>query len=407
MSNPSTYKRMRLVLGDQLNAKHSWFKKKCPDTLYVLIELKQELTYCRHHVQKACAFLAAMQQFASALAKVDHHVLYMDLDQTSNLGGLPEILLKLCIDYQINEFQYQQADEWRLQQQLQQCESQLLSHCPSLMRCVSVDSEHFYLSRQDCRNYFKADTSHRLGHFYKKMRKQFSVLMQGDEPEGGKWDYDVQNRKKINAKQQADIPEPLLFTTDVSAILVRLKKHNIQVIGEAENQLLWPCNRKQSLKLLDYFCQQMLPNFGHFQDAMLYSEELCNHSQAWGLYHARLSFSLNSKMLSPREVVDKVITHYQQHSDDITLPQVEGFVRQILGWREFVRGMYWANMPAFKQGNFLEAKRSMPQWFWTGQTKMRCMQQSITQSLKFAYAHHIQRLMITGNFCLLAGVDPD
>jgi deoxyribodipyrimidine photolyase-related protein len=153
------------------------------------------------------------------------------------------------------------------------------------------------------------------------------------------------------------------------------------------------------LELLDFFVEHCLPFLGTFQDAMQQNQ--------WSIYHSRLSFSMNTKMISPKEVIDAAIQSWEKNPSEISLNQLEGFVRQILGWREYMRGIYWAKMPDYSTLNFFENTAPLPDWFWTGKTKMNCLSQAINQSLDFAYAHHIQRLMITGNFALLAGVNPD
>ena len=225
--------------------------------------------------------------------------------------------------------------------------------------------------------------------------------MDGDQPAGGQWNFDGDNRNKLKKSDLDDIPAPLLFDNDVSAIIARLDRHDIQHFGNFDHSLLWPVTRKQSVQLLEYFCQHCLPRFGQFQDAMT-----ANSPHAWSLYHSRLSFCLNTKMLSPLQVIERAIAEHQARPGAIDLAQIEGFVRQIIGWREFVRGIYWANMPDYGELDALNAQRDLPGFFWTGKTRMRCLQASLGQSLETAYAHHIQRLMVIGNFCLLAGIDP-
>ena len=183
-------------------------------------------------------------------------------------------------------------------------------------------------------------------------------------------------------------------------ILARLKRHNVESLGKAEEELLWPVTRKQSKDLLTYFCEQLLPLFGTFQDAMT-----ANSKHKWSLYHSRLSFALNAKILHPMQVIQAAVAAYRGNPN-IDIAQVEGFVRQILGWREYVRGMYWVNMPDYLAQNALGAQRDLPDYFWTGATKMNCLHHAIGQSLDTAYAHHIQRLMVTGNFCLLTEIEP-
>jgi deoxyribodipyrimidine photolyase-related protein len=238
--------------------------------------------------------------------------------------------------------------------------------------------------------------------FYRKMRKRFNVLMLDGKPEGDRWNFDQENRNKLNAEDLSKIPSPMTFTTPTSEIVARLDRHQVDYFGEIDKQLLWPTSRQEALQLLEHFCQHCLPAFGKFQDAMTGESR-----HAWSLYHSRLSFALNAKLITPMRVVDRAIEEYRERSDDINLAQIEGFVRQIIGWREFMRGMYWANMPDYSKLNVLEHSNPLPDYFCTGDTKMRCMQHSITQSLDYAYAHHIQRLMVTGTFSLLAGIDPD
>lgn len=386
---------LRLILGDQLNASHSWFKQVDPNVVYLIAELGQEANYVTHHVQKVCAFFASMAQFAQALAKSGHQVMYLTLDDTQHYADLPALLENITTTQQLTIFEYQQPDEYRLAQQL----SELA--LPKVTK-NSYDTEHFLLPFADIQREFTPNKHVKMEFFYRRMRKRFNVLMQEGEPLGGQWNFDQQNRASFKKNDLADVPAPLVFANDVSDILARLKRHNINTIGKAESQLLWPVNRRQSRELLDFFCQHLLIRFGHFQDAMTE-----NSRADWSLYHSRLSFALNAKIISPSEVINKVIAHWQAHQHDISLAQVEGFVRQILGWREYVRGIYWCNMPNYATKNALQAQRPLPGYFWTANTKMNCMHHAIKQSLDYAYAHHIQRLMVTGCFSLLAGINPD
>ncbi|MCM2680987.1 cryptochrome/photolyase family protein [Echinimonas agarilytica] len=390
------YRRLRLILGDQLNAHHSWYQQAQADTLYVIAELRQETDYAPHHVQKVSAFFSAMAQFAIALKQAGHQVLHLTLDDTGKFTDLSALLTSLSEQYQIQHIEYQQPDELRLATQL----ACLSVPCGALVSCV--DTEHFLLPFDEIERYFAPQKHHRLEAFYRKMRKRFNVLMQGEQPVGEQWNFDQDNRQALKVKDLPNIPEPLCFATDVSEILNRLARHGVKTIGNAHTQLLWPTNRKQSLALLDHFCRYCLPNFGRFQDAMT-----ANSPHQWSLYHSRLSFALNSKMLHPMQVIESAISAYEQSDGLINLAQIEGFVRQILGWREYVRGMYWANGEQYATLNTLNASADLPHWFWTANTKMNCMHQTIRQSLDYSYAHHIQRLMITGNFALLTGLNPD
>ena len=416
-SEYKNYRELRLILGDQLNAGHSWYQTKDESVLYVIAELKQEQEYVVHHVQKIQSFFSAMNQFADALSKAGHNVLYLTLDDTSDYENLPDLLAHLLTRYQCQQFSYQHPDEYRLANQLAEFCSRLSGEASQselsqfeLSTKVSwqcLETEHFCLSHAELSQYFQAEKHHRMEAFYRKLRKRFNILMVGDEPEGGQWNYDQDNRNKLRPSDIQDIPQPLLMSNDVSDINERLSRHGIKYLGEAQQQLIWPVNRQQALSLLEFFCRHCLPLFGRFQDAMTCQANDVLSDRQWSLYHSRLSFALNSKMISPHKVIDAAINAYRASNGEISLAQVEGFVRQILGWREFVRGIYWANMPNYHQLNALKAEQALPSWFWTADTKMNCLHHAIRQSLDYAYAHHIQRLMVTGNFCMIAGIDPD
>ncbi len=391
------YKTLRFIFGDQLNASHSWFKEKNQTQyLYVIAELKQETDYVKHHIQKVVAFFAAMENFAVALKQAHLNVLHLTLDDTQNDACITSLLTRLAKQYQCQQIQYQYPDEYRLQQQMRQFKSS------SSLKISGCDSEHFLLPYADISNHFTKDKHVKMEFFYRMMRKRFNILMQDNAPQGGQWNFDQDNRNKLKKTDLAAIPEPKIFTNNIEAILQRIKKHHVITFGDCSATLLWPTSRAQAKQLLAYFCTYLLPCFGQFQDAMT-----CQSPHQWSLYHSRLAFALNTKMLHPMQVIKQVLAEFAARPEQINLAQVEGFIRQILGWREYVRGIYWQNMPDYATKNELGASRSLPDYFWHGKTKMNCMQQAITQSLETAYAHHIQRLMITGNFCLLTGIAPD
>jgi deoxyribodipyrimidine photolyase-related protein len=388
------FRTLRLILGDQLNSAHSWYVEADPQVLYVLAELRQETDYVRHHVQKICGFFAAMESFARQLRAQGHQVLHLTLDDTQQWPDLADLVRSLVQEYQVDQFEYQRPDEFRLLQLMEQLT------LPAQVTVRQFDSEHFLLPFAELENYFEAGKQVRMEFFYRRMRRRYGFLMDGDQPAGGRWNFDVENRQRLRPEDIQKVPAPLVFNNDVSDILKRLEHHGVDSIGTARTKLPWPVNREQALQLLEHFCEHCLPNFGRFQDAMTSKSD-----HRWSLYHSRLSFALNTKILSPREVIEAVIAQYNA-SAAVDIAQVEGFVRQILGWREYIRGIYWTNMPSYRQSNGLNANRPLPEFFWTGQTKMKCMQEAIGQSLNYSYAHHIQRLMVTGNFCLLAGIDP-
>jgi deoxyribodipyrimidine photolyase-related protein len=384
-------KTLRLLLGDQLNSKHSWFKTTDTNITYVLMEVMQEQRYVMHHVQKILAFFAAMRNFAHQLTKNGHHVIYINLNDKDNKQDFGQNLHWLIDKYHITRFEYQQPDEYRL-------DSQLKKICAKLTAATAVaNTEHFLNDRYAVKNFF-GDKNYLMETFYRDTRKRMGILMNGDKPAGGKWNFDAENRKKYDGK--VPLVEPLLFTHDVSVIKEMIGEEKVKYFGEVDTaKFEWPLTRAEALKLLHYFCEHLLAHFGTYEDALL--------SDHYSLYHSRLSFALNIKMISPAEVVTQVLRHYQDHQDTISLAQVEGYIRQIIGWREFMRGVYWAKMPAYEELNFFGYDTPLPSWYWNGKTKMNCMGKCISQSLQKAWAHHIQRLMVIGNFSLLAGLNPD
>lgn len=394
MTKPTT--TVRLILGDQLNASHSWFTETREHCVYLIAELSQETSYVQHHVQKLVAFFAAMANFAQALTAAGHRVDHLTLDETAKFADLPALIQAKLAEFGACRFEYMQPDEFRLSKQLKHFS------LPAGVSRACVDSEHFYLRHDEIGDYFAPKQAKQMEAFYRKIRKRFTILMVNGEPEGERWNFDQENRNKLNKDDLRHIPSPKTFKTATADIVQRLDRHQVSYFGNIEEHLVWPTSRREALELLDHFCAHCLPLFGRFQDAMTASTP-----HAWSLYHSRLSFALNTKLISPHRVVDRAILEYRQRPADIDLAQIEGFVRQIIGWREFMRGIYWANMPDYGALNALENTRPLPEFYWTGETRMRCLQQSITQSLDYAYAHHIQRLMVTGNFALLVGAHPD
>jgi deoxyribodipyrimidine photolyase-related protein len=393
-------KTLRLILGDQLDADHSWFEQIDPTVMYLIAELPSEVGYVRHHEQKICAFFLAMERFAQRLETAGHRVIHLTLDETHRFVDLPDCLNTISTAHQIEQIQYQRPDEYRLSEQLR------LFADESSREVQMVDSEHFLLRYDEIAQYFSGSKPGKMEPFYRKMRQRFDILMDGDQPVGGRWNYDAENRKKLKANDIASIPPLKVLGNSIVDIRHRLKRHTVSCFGQCDDTIDWPVDSEQAQALLDYFCQVGLPVFGKFQDALTHQAD-----DRWSLFHSRLSFALNAKLIRPQQVIDCAVGAYesaaQGDGDPIDLAQIEGFVRQILGWREYVRGVYWTQMPTYADSNALNAHRDLPDYFWTGKTKLACVSHAITQSLDNAYAHHIQRLMVTGNFCLLTGIDPD
>jgi deoxyribodipyrimidine photolyase-related protein len=315
------------------------------------------------------------------------------LDDPDNPGDLDSLILNVVTESGASRFEYQLPDEFRLDQQLRDL-------CSTLSIGTSFsDTEHFLTFRDEWAHFFKGKKQYLMESFYRHMRKKGGWLMdEHGDPLGGQWNYDRENRKKI--PQDRVVPTPKIWSRDVSELADLIHRNGIRSIGSIDARAyIWPVTREEQLELLDYFCTFLLPSFGDFQDAL--------HPEHWSLFHSRLSFGMNIKLLSPKEVVERAIAEWKNRPDEISLSQIEGFVRQIIGWREYMRGVYWARMPGDSKLNFFSHDRDLPEWFWTGDTRMACLRHAISQSLEYAYAHHIQRLMVTGNFALLAGISPD
>ncbi|WP_058361783.1 cryptochrome/photolyase family protein [Xanthomonas translucens] len=387
---PSNTHTLRLVLGDQLNPEHAWFGVRDAGVVYVLMEVRQETDYVLHHAQKILAIFAAMRDFARQLRAAGHRVRYVAIDDDSNRQSIPDNLAALMAHYGAQRLHYQHPDEWRLDEQLQQwCATQPFA-------TQAVDSAHFYTTRTELSELFGGRKQWLMEHFYRRMRQRHHVLIDATgAPEGGRWNYDHGNRQPWPGTPPP--PPDVRPTHDHSALWSAIQAAGVASFGQPQAaQLRWPLNRSEALAWLDHFIATTLPQFGSYEDAM--------SPRSPRLFHSQLSFALNTKMLRPQEVVERVLAAYA--AGTAPLAAVEGFIRQILGWREYVRGIYWAHMPAYAQRNAFDQHTPLPAWFWTGDTRMRCLRHAIGQSLDDAYAHHIQRLMVIGNFALLAGLDP-
>lgn len=383
-------KILRLILGDQLNPLHSWFKNVDDEIIYVLMEIKQETDYVLHHAQKIIAIFAAMRDFKKSLLRKNHQVFYIKISDKSNQQSFELNLQNLISKNHIQKFEYQEPDEVRL-------DIELKKFCNQINISSQVYStEHFYTQRFEVRDLFKDKKQWLMETFYRFMRRKYQVLMTGNnEPIGSKWNFDHENRKAWKGEPNTFKDSRLIH--DHSEIWNELNECQIKTFGHNKAQeSRWPINRNEALKQLSFFIKYLLIHFGDFQDAM--------HKDESRMFHSLISFSLNTKMLSPSEVVLAVEKSYL--NQEIPIQTAEGFIRQIIGWREFIRGYYWAHMPTLQDDNYFNHNLPVPSWFWNGKTKMNCLKYTITQSLDNAYAHHIQRLMIVGNFSLLAGINP-
>lgn len=388
----SSHQVLRVILGDQLNINHSWFRGDQRGVEYLIMEVREEATYVRHHIQKIVAFFAAMRAFAAELRAHGCTVRYLTLDDSANVQSLVGNVRAVLAGGGYAAVEYQEPDEYRVKAAF----GELTRSLDIPVR--SVSSEHFLVTPEFFRDVYAGHKRYTLEVFYRAVRRRFGILIEEGDPIGGRWNFDAENRKKMPAGMTP--PPPIEFPRDVSSICQLIEQMQIPSLGRINaRRFVWPITRAEALRALDYFCRELLEHFGAYQDAM--------HTDHRFLYHSRLSFALNVKLISPQEVIDGAIAAWRESRGRISIEQIEGFVRQIAGWREFVRGLYWAEMPRYRTLNVLGATRRLPHFYWDGQTRMNCVKHAVTQSLEDAYAHHIQRLMVTGNFAVLAGIDPD
>lgn len=381
--------KIRLIFGDQLNVNHSWFKKVDDSVLYLMMEVNAEAANHKYHAQKLIGLFASMRSFAAFLEKNRHQVRYLKINQPENQQDFVKNISHLVDVLDPVAIEWQEPDSWYLARDLNTMSEELT------VPCSAVSSEHFFEEKSALSDFMLGKKTWRMEHWYRHLRVKHKILMVGNEPEGGKWNYDHENRKAWRGN-----PEPPIDkrpSHDHTSLWNEIREAGINTFGEpSEKDFRWPIDRKESLAVFKFFLENVLPNFGRFQDAMSTKHAF--------LFHSLISYSLNIKLISPGEVVKAVNEQYA--NGKVELESAEGFIRQILGWREYIRGIYWARMPDYLESNFFDHSSEIPNWFWTGNVKMNCMSQAINQSLKTGYAHHIQRLMVVGNFALLAGLAP-
>lgn len=381
---------LRLVLGDQLSRNLASLCDLDPSTDVVLmVEAAEESTYVRHHRQKIVLFLAAMRHFAAELQGEGVRVDYVRLDDRENTGSIAGEVERALARHACSRIVLTEPGEWRLRSALGEWSRRV-----SVPVEIRADDRYF-ATPEGFRRWTTGRTTWRMEHFYREMRREHRILMEGEKPAGGAWNYDADNRRRL--PPDAAVPARRRFAPDpvtrevMELVEARFPNHFGRLEGFA-----WPVTRRQALQALEDFLGHGLPLFGDYQDAMKAGEPF--------LYHSLLSPALNLGLLSPREVCAAAEEVWRQGR--APLNAVEGFVRQVLGWREYVRGVYWTLMPGYAESNALEATRPLPDFYWTGDTPMRCLAEAIGATQLHAYSHHIQRLMLTGNFALLAGVAP-
>lgn len=383
---------LRLVLGDQLSHHISSLKDIDPDkdTIW-MCEVWEEATYVRHHKKKIAFLFSAMRHFAAELSAKGYNVHYTKLDDVDNAGSFYGEAQRAIETLKPRRIAVTAPGEYRVLQGMQTWQKDFA------MPVDILDDDRFYANADEFTAWAKGRKQLRMEYFYREMRKKHRVLMTPDgAPEGGQWNYDSENRKPPAGDMFMSQPmffKPDAITRDVMTLVAdRFAEH----FGDLKPFHL-AVTAADAEKALVHFIEERLHHFGDYQDAMLQSQPF--------MYHSYISFYINCGLLDPRQAVARAEAAY--HAGKAPLNAVEGFIRQIIGWREYVRGIYWLKMPSYAKENALNAKRKLPWFYWSGETDMNCMKQCIEETKQHAYAHHIQRLMVLGNFALLAGMHPD
>ena len=380
------------ILGDQLNLDAPAFEKGEKDRdIVVMAEASAEVERYPNHIQRVVLFFSAMRHFREQLVDDGWQVVYQEIGDKGAIHGLVDFLAEQIRDKKPEGLVLTEPGRYDLEQEI----LELAQH-----ENISIDirsDTHFFCSRKDFREWAEGRKSLVLEYFYREMRKQTGYLMSGHDPEGGEWNYDQDNRDSFGKEgPEFEIQEHKYEADEITRQVIEEVESRFPELYGSIDTFDWPVTPAQARQALDHFVENHLPHFGSFQDAMWTGEPF--------LYHSRLSSSLNLKLLDPRDAIESAIAAYE--AGDAPIHAVEGFVRQILGWREFIRGIYWLNMPDFAELNALEAEADLPAFFWTADTDMNCLKHVIDQLLDTAYAHHIQRLMVAGLFTLLYGVQP-
>lgn len=382
--------RIVLVLGDQLSPDLNALKNADRDKDIVLMaEVLEEATYVPHHKKKIAFIFSAMRHFAEELAAAGWRVSYTRLTDTDNAGSLGGEVKRALCHYGALGVIVTEPGEYRLKEEIQTWPEKLDVD----VQCV--EDTRFLASHAEFQNWAQGRKQLRMEYFYRDMRRKTGLLMQGERPEGGKWNFDAENRKP--AKQDLFMLQPFQVKPDAitGGVLDLVEAEFADNFGKLR-PFWYAVTRKDAHLALDRFVEHSLPHFGDYQDAMLDGEAF--------LYHSVLAHYMNAGLLDPMEVCHKVEqAYYDGHAP---LNAAEGYIRQIIGWREYMRGIYWLKMPGYTEQNFFEATRNLPEFYWTADTDMACLAAAIGQTRDEAYAHHIQRLMVTGNFAMLAGIDP-
>ena len=379
-----------LILGDQLSQQIASLEAADRETdIVLLVEVAEEASYVRHHKKKIAFLFSAMRHFAESLHGAGWRVDYIRLDDAQNSGTFGGEVARALDRHGCDHVLVTEPGEWRVQADMARWSARF-----GVPVRILTDTR-FVCSRAEFETWAAGRKQFRMEYFYREMRRKTGLLMEGDAPAGGKWNFDSENRKP--AKADLFMPSPVMFAPDLITqdVLALVEARFADHFGDLSG-FWFGVTGEDAEEALAHFIEAALPRFGDYQDAMLEGEKY--------LYHSVLSVYINAGLLDPLEVCQRVEAAWK--SGHAPLNAAEGFIRQIIGWREYVRGIYWLKMPDYVDGNFFGNQRPLPDFYWSGETDMACLRAAVKQTREEAYAHHIQRLMVTGNFALLAGIDP-
>ena len=378
------------VLGDQLSRHLASLKGSSrEDTIVLMMEVHEEATYVKHHKQKIVLILSAMRHFAAELRRDGWTVDYVALDDPENSGSFTGEVARAVERHAPGAIRVVEPGEWRVRAAMDEWADKFA--CPVEI----LPDDRFVCSIAEFAEWADDRKQLTMEFFYREMRRKTDLLMDGDQPTGGRWNLDAENRRSPPKGLSAPPPPQFAPEAITREVMKLVERRFADHVGDLET-FAWPVTAEQAEVAADAFFTERLPLFGAFQDVMLHDQD--------DLYHSLLSTSINLGLLDPLALCRRAETEY--HARRAPLNSVEGFIRQLIGWREYVRGFYWNEMPGLATANALDAHRPLPEFYWTGETAMRCMADGLRSTRADAHAHHIQRLMVLGNFALLAGIDP-
>jgi deoxyribodipyrimidine photolyase-related protein len=380
-----------MILGDQLDPDSAALSDFDPARdVIVMAEVAEESRHVWSSQPRTAYFLAAMRHFRDELLERGYAVSYLSLG-THRCETLSQALRQEAEKYRPDKIVMVEPGDWRIERMLAAAAQEM-----GITLAMREDT-HFMISRSAFAEWAGGYRQLRMEYFYRMMRKRYDVLMNGNEPRGDRWNFDAENRGAFGREGPTSLPARLRFKPDgLTRDVIKDVQNAFPSHPGTLDHFDWPVTRAHALDALRDFIDHALPHFGQFQDAMWTDQPF--------LHHSLISAALNVKLLNPREVIHAAGQALEQ--GDAPIEAVEGFIRQVLGWREFIRGVYWLDMPGLREANHFGHQRALPAWYWTGETHMNCMRQVITQTLRHGYAHHIQRLMVTGIWALLAEIEP-